>query len=573
MWAHGRSGTQFSFPHVTHDVLDEALNPEKYAAKRKELREQAERAAAKAAASGRAERLKGSDAEAQAARAAMMDDADGGDYVEGDLQDGGPEHAGAKAAKPTRHLGAARCALDATDRAYAMAKYASADDTFTDVQSANASVAAGVGRKVQFEYCNGRKEGSQGTDFGSPAGLRECARRAAEGGKYFVTHIKPMHTHGLDAAVYHRTPREVMLSAKAAGVRVVLTQTRQNTLHRELSSCEMASGCFRRKKTIKLNNGKMVECPKVVADAATAAGVPSDDTDFCNKGLLQLGEVKSIGKPGRGQRDIKTWQWHDPSHEALASTDKNIYVTLSKLAGLERSLQSEDEMFEEGLEAAMSLGLRVVPIDFAQVIAGEIGHVPEPLTLRVARAFALEGLLAPDALDRMVELHSDVRAHSVCSSSCRPRRPACKSAQPSTLPTHADTPHLAVPRAQTHCGVPYHESEFFMDSAEWQGNLSAIEEEHGAFTRVLIEEQLGDSAYRWMVDGHHVTWPTNVVNPAHAPPAADLITCAAVTDDPMLEMPCTKASLRNAALVRAQNFHGEKIIAGKTDALRRFIQE
>ena len=46
-----------------------------------------------------------------------------------------------------------------------------------------------------------------------------------------------------------------------------------------------------------------------------------------------------------------------------------------------------------------------------------------------------------------------------------------------------------------------------------------------------------------------------------------------VTDDPMLEMPCTKASLRNAALVRAQNFHGEKIIAGKTDALRRFIQE
>ena len=124
MWAHGRSGTQFSFPHVTHDVLDEALNPEKYAAKRKELREQAERAAAKAAASGRAERLKGSDAEAQAARAAMMDDADGGDYVEGDLQDGGPEHAGAKAAKPTRHLGAARCALDATDRAYAMAKYA-----------------------------------------------------------------------------------------------------------------------------------------------------------------------------------------------------------------------------------------------------------------------------------------------------------------------------------------------------------------------------------------------------------------------------------------------------------------
>ena len=300
-------------------------------------------------------------------------------------------------------------------------------------------------------YCNGRKEGSQGPERGSTTGMRECAEKAAAEGFWFVTHIKPMHLHAAETASYHRTPREVMLSAKAAGVRVVIAQNRQNTLHRELSSCQMARGCK------PLN-----ECNDWIMDAALKAGVPADDPDICGKGVLQLGELAPLGGAGSAP---PVWRWHDPSHPPQ-KLEKQINATLYRLAGLQQTIQAEDEIYLEGLRAAESVGLRLVPIDFAQVIAGTHTTVPQSLTMRLARAYTLEGLLTPQMLDQMIQYHPEA-----------------------------------------HCAAPFHESALTMTDTQLQANVSAIAEDHGELAAQLIKRQLADTVYRWMLHGRHLTWP------------------------------------------------------------------
>jgi hypothetical protein len=346
--------------------------------------------------------------------------------------------------------------------------------------------------------------------------MRECAEKAAAEGFWFVTHIKPMHLHAAETASYHRTPREVMLSAKAAGVRVVIAQNRQNTLHRELSSCQMARGCK------PLN-----ECNDWIKDAAFKAGVPADDPDICGKGVLQLGELAPLGGAGSAP---PVWRWHDPSHPPQ-KLETQINATLYRLAGLQQTIQAEDEIYLEGLHAAESVGLRLVPIDFAQVIAGTHTTVPESLTMRLARAYTLEGLLTPQMLDQMIQYHPEA-----------------------------------------HCAAPFHESALTMTDTQLQANVSAIAEEHGELAAQLIKRQLADTVYRWMLHGRHLTWPSNTPNPAATLPAADLIACAATTDDPTLQVGCTRASLRRAALSRSQNALGVHLVPEKLKALQQYAQ-
>ena len=62
--------------------------------------------------------------------------------------------------------------------------------------------------------------------------------------------------------------------------------------------------------------------------------------------------------------------------------------------------------------------------------------------------------------------------------------------------------------------------------------------------------------------------PSNTPNPAATLPAADLIACAATTDDPTLQVGCTRASLRRAALSRSQNALGVHLVPEKLKALQ-----